>query len=362
MMFTEVDVFIGNNTMVDPAIYQYWLDGYTAPEAAKRIREKEHAVLGNTHEDLIISDVLDHYRSFQLIEKLLHNPMRLSEQWTFQITPKIQRLLIEKYYEFDDSVIREILGKKLSGRNRKDMDDVSDKTNVGLKSCRRQFDNVKRVYRTVEDLNGSLVQHISSHFLLPEPLAKKYAAVVYMSNNRFETNKRRLHYLKFDEFIHCAYEMMINWSCKKLDCKYEETAMDVDREFLQDLRDLRSLTERDYIDDHKIAVMRNIKGKVSEKIYLDLDAIFKNLSRNIINIASGLNHSKEMRDLFVDMVEKVIEPCKQIRLSNSDMEMFLKFYTDTALYIEAFSGNPPIKDVWTRFMVTLSSCVIKIYH
>ena len=28
-MFTEVDVFIGNNTLVDPAIYQHWLDGLT---------------------------------------------------------------------------------------------------------------------------------------------------------------------------------------------------------------------------------------------------------------------------------------------------------------------------------------------
>lgn len=80
-----------------------------AQEAAALVREKEHA-LGNTHEDLIISDVLDHYRSFQLIEKLLHNPTQLSEQWTFQITPKTQKILIDKYYDFDDSVIREILG------------------------------------------------------------------------------------------------------------------------------------------------------------------------------------------------------------------------------------------------------------
>jgi hypothetical protein len=29
MMFTEVDVFIGNNTLIDPDIYQYWLEGYT---------------------------------------------------------------------------------------------------------------------------------------------------------------------------------------------------------------------------------------------------------------------------------------------------------------------------------------------
>ena len=34
--------------------------------------------------------------------------------------------------------MRELLGKKLTGRLRKDLDDISEKTNVPLKSCRRQ--------------------------------------------------------------------------------------------------------------------------------------------------------------------------------------------------------------------------------
>jgi hypothetical protein len=29
MLYTELDVFIGNNTLICPDIYQYWLDGYT---------------------------------------------------------------------------------------------------------------------------------------------------------------------------------------------------------------------------------------------------------------------------------------------------------------------------------------------
>lgn len=41
-----------------------------------------------------------------------------------------------RYYEFDNSVIRELLGKKLTSRHRKDLDEVSEKTGVSLKSCR----------------------------------------------------------------------------------------------------------------------------------------------------------------------------------------------------------------------------------
>jgi len=43
-----------------------------------------------------------------------------------------------RYYQFDKEVVRELLGKKLTGRLRKDLDDISEKTNIPLKSCRRQ--------------------------------------------------------------------------------------------------------------------------------------------------------------------------------------------------------------------------------
>ncbi|CAG2100962.1 unnamed protein product [Medioppia subpectinata] len=336
MMFTEVDVFIGNNTLIDPQIYQYWLEGNTAQEASRLVRNKEKTVLGLVHEDLVISDILDQYRTFLLIEKLLPAPTQLSEQWTHQLTPTTQRILVEKYYDFEDSVIREILGKKLSGRNRKDLDDVSDKTAVGIKSCRRQFDNVKRVYKTVEDMSGNLSLNIQTNFLLPKNLAQKYAAVVYIANNRFETNKRKLQYLQFSDFLHCSTEMMANWSCSDPECKYEETAMDIDREFLQNLREFRVLLEREAIDEHKTLVMRILKAKVSDRKLADIDSMFKSLSRNVINIAYGLNHSKEMRDLFLDIVEKIIEPSKNAKLSVSDMTLLMTQYKEGPQFMEPF--------------------------
>jgi hypothetical protein len=52
------------------------------------------------------------------------------------------------------------------------MDEVAEKTGITLKSCRRQYDNVKRVFKIVEDLPGSLAINIKQHFLLSEDLAK----------------------------------------------------------------------------------------------------------------------------------------------------------------------------------------------
>ena len=36
---------------------------------------------------------------------------------------------------------------------------------------------------------------------------RKYAAVVFVAVNRFETNKRKLQYLNFSDFYHCAHQV-----------------------------------------------------------------------------------------------------------------------------------------------------------
>lgn len=47
--------------------------------------------------DLVTSDVLDHYRTYSLLEKLLSDPPKVQEQLSFQIDPETKQLLIEKY-------------------------------------------------------------------------------------------------------------------------------------------------------------------------------------------------------------------------------------------------------------------------
>ena len=76
------------------------------------------------------------------------------------------------YYEYDPAVIREILCHKLTQRQRKDLDDISEKTNVRVKSCRRQFDNLKRIIRTIDEMRGPLVKNITENFCLSTKMAE----------------------------------------------------------------------------------------------------------------------------------------------------------------------------------------------
>lgn len=46
--------------------------------------------------ELIASDVLDHYRTYSLLERFLYTPVKLAEQPSFQLEPQSQQLLIDK--------------------------------------------------------------------------------------------------------------------------------------------------------------------------------------------------------------------------------------------------------------------------
>lgn len=356
-MFGEVDVFISNYTLVDPEVYQLWIDGSSSSEAVKSLQEGGVIHQTGASLELVESDVLDHYRTYSLLEKLLHNPPKLSEQLAFQIEPQTRGFLIEKYYDFDDAVIRELLGKKLSSRHRKDLDEVSEKTRVQLKSCRRQFDNVKRVFKTVEEMQGSVVKNVRKLFLLPEPLARRYGAVVFLACMRFETGKRKLQYLTFPDFCHCAQVMMSSWTYK--DSQQDTDDTDLDREFLMDIRELRVISEKE--KEHKHLVCKRLKPQLLERSYQELESNFRSYSRSIVGIACNLHRSRDSRNLFMDLVERCIEPWRQAHWSHNDLSNFLSVYTSTAQELDVFQEND-LKAAWNRYMTVISSCLLRMFH
>ncbi|RXM91724.1 Acidic fibroblast growth factor intracellular-binding protein [Acipenser ruthenus] len=197
--------------------------------------------------------------------------------------------LAGRYYAFDEAFVREVLGKKLSKGTKKDLDDVSAKTGITLKSCRRQFDNFKRVFKVVEEMKGPLVENIHQNFLLSDRLASMV----------------------------------------------EDMDVDLDKEFLQDLKDLKVLiTDKDMMDQHKSLVCTALRGKL--QVFSEMEGSFKNLSRGLVNIAGKLMNNKDVRDLFIDLVEKFIEPCKSDKWSLNDVRLFLTQHTNSVRALDAF--------------------------
>ncbi|KAK2500064.1 hypothetical protein MC885_010464 [Smutsia gigantea] len=95
-MTSELDIFVGNTTLIDEDVYRLWLDGYSVSDAvALRVRSGILEQTGATAA-VLQSDTMDHYRTFHMLERLLHAPPKLLHQLIFQIPPSRQALLIER--------------------------------------------------------------------------------------------------------------------------------------------------------------------------------------------------------------------------------------------------------------------------
>ena len=185
--------------------------------------------------------------------------------------------MIESYHSLDPGFSREILGRKLNSKLRKDLDEVSEKTGILVRSCRRQFDNIKKVFKAVEDVAPkNYVNTILNTFELSKSLAEKYAALVFAGNIsqfhekkivfelnftnlfaasfRLELTKKKLAYLTFDQVKQVILMLVNEWGDK--DEAQEPT---LDKEFLASLKDIKVLLDRE--KEHKNAVISALKTR-----------------------------------------------------------------------------------------------------
>ena len=124
-------------------------------------------------------------------------PFNFSAQFQF-IDECTKERLIESYYDLDGLLCREIVGKKLSSRLRKDLDEICEKISttdksvvacgagaVGLrlKSARRQFDNVKRVFKTIEEMGGDYVTNIKNQVIFPNTSNDHRISIIFLRDN-----------------------------------------------------------------------------------------------------------------------------------------------------------------------------------
>lgn len=121
-----MDVFVGNNLIIDFDIYSLWVDGYSVDECKRQIMRRmnntttssptslggsEHAGFSTSlssssssppmiretfKESIVLKDITDHYFIFNKLEQYLYSPPRLKEQLLFQMSEEIVNKLIEK--------------------------------------------------------------------------------------------------------------------------------------------------------------------------------------------------------------------------------------------------------------------------
>ena len=317
--------------------------------------------------------IMTQYRQYEMLEPFLNNPLVLKTQLLFPLSPDSMKFLIGKvvnldsYYDYDEKVIRDLLGKKLTQRVRKDLDDVSQKTGVPIMGCRRMFDNLKRVIKKVEDVEGPTVNTIMNHFKIPRELACQYANIMFINYHRLDTTKRRLLNFRFSDF---EYGIAINVAASVFSSYFTLSDPDeIDASLSQDARDLKTVlfNHKESIEPFRNQVSQLLinQGYVTLVEQGGLQA-YRILLKNILMLGASLGNGKEFRDLFSSIVEKVVDPAVSFGWSSQDLEVFL----DTVLIVFDTSSKAGLhtniqkrfKGSFTRLIQAIKLCAVRFYQ
>jgi len=236
------------------------------------------------------------------------------------------------------------------------LDEVSEKTQIRLRSCRRQFDNIKRISRAIEEHKN--VNVFKDIFLLQEKMIDRYAAIVFLTDSHFDIQKRKLNHLTLDDLIFCSNQMLKNWSNNSdptIEC-------DISKEFLIDLKDLKVLIDRDYLEEHRGYILTSVNIRRNPSFNRSVSENFKELSKAVIEIGCSINHSKEMKDLFIDLYEQIIEPCKEKNWNRNDCKLFLDEYRNSACQLSICKEDKELFKIFNRYTETVTSCILQMYQ
>ena len=217
---------------------------------------------------------------------------------------------------------------------------------------------------------------LTKHFLFNDILVDKYYPLLAVFLVRFETTKKRLQYLTFDNIIVCTEYIFESWRCTPADYHNSSAVVgaggdrlvdvdEIDRHFVQELRDMRNVAlDKDVQDLQKGFIVSRLEQQACTLHFIkSVDTNFRTVSRNLFTLASGLSQSKEFRDIFNDLVEKVIEPIKTFEWSSKELDVFFTaFITSWGDFKDDVTLNTRKYDaVYIRYMEVMKKCILEMY-
>ena len=369
----ELFVCITSPPPFEEDVFMRWVKGEASDQRVTKsdsssIFQFRHPAISSFADDL---SRIEQYRVFDVLEHFMCQPLLLNSQMMIQIPLNVQNFIIQRYWGLNDSVVREIVYKRLN-KSRKDLDDVSDTTGLNLKSVTRQFDNLKRIYTFIEDNQWqcNILGSIQSSFLLDPLLARKYSCVLFLQYSKFNlTSKKRMQRVCGDGLEKCAaltlvflgsdnesfYKSVLNEYFSKVEDKitmdavsspiiYYDVLLDdescwpivwqifghidtveLDKQMLINLRDLRQILTGEVLDVACNLVKQAVIAKgglIASRRSLDLPRI-RTVLKSLILIGGHLSQTREFRDIFEDILTKVVEYLEEASLTPTEINIFL---------------------------------------
>ncbi|EGD77798.1 fibpl protein [Salpingoeca rosetta] len=338
-----LSVWVSDHPSFSPEVLESWVNGLSVHDAAAR--RQDTADFPRISPEIVLADTRDQYMLFRQLEPFFHEPRSLAQQDIYPLSEDDCRHLLFSYYQYDANFMLLILGKQLSKGMRKDLDELADETHLALTSCNRQFDNLRRIWKAVEDQPGPLVNVIQQQFLLNPSQAKDYAAMVFITDNRLAVDKKVLSAVPLSVFLDCAHEFMRSWTSVN---DPHGNDQDLQKRFLQELRELKyNITGSREVLEHFNAALRANPPAVSASRLAHVYGVV----RRVIQIGGGLSYSKEWRDIFEDLEQEVVQPLREDRWTLVETGQLMKTIK------ESYHHAPLPADLRHRAAVTFDTFI-----
>ena len=221
---TAANVGILSPPIIDIQSFSLWLSGLTPQIAADRIIKidfgEEYDSKDKESARLYREETVDRFRTYFLLENSLKTPRLLNRNrylFSASISEVQKRDLVSKYYSFDSRVFRHFLGRKLTNKFQKDLDDVRDEVGIPLRSVRRQFDNLRRVFDFYDDVGDNVVMTTQTlleiEYFLPDHLSRAYSCALFLLVHRFQLqiSKKKYQLLTWEDCCFVAEQIMLHW-------------------------------------------------------------------------------------------------------------------------------------------------------
>ncbi|KAL0491329.1 hypothetical protein AKO1_009882 [Acrasis kona] len=399
----SLNVFFSDPILINQYIFEQWLRGFTVESTTRIVKAKQaQNAVEEKYFYLVQNEIVYQYRIFDQIVKLLADPCMFMAQGSsceVQIPPSVRRRLIEKYFSYDEAVFRELIGRKLNDRSRKDLDDISEQTGVEMISCRRQYDNLRSVQKFFKDGHmlvnptmATIYNVVEEKFVLPKRLARHYGVCAFLCHHRLDITKRKLSNFDFSLFRYFAKRMIKYWTKngssnqipvqQLVDTSPSSSTssgnnsgsfmiptntslliLTLDFYILRDLKAVLYNHKTRLAEFQEMVIARTMGLNIKNERVTRLEERFPILLKNLLNIGAGLIQPKELRDFFIDILEKFVEILKQVPLSEDETKLFCdaligSFHDLNSLRIHAKSKflTPwdlfmfVVKDVSVRFV------------
>ncbi|CAM9493367.1 unnamed protein product [Chrysoparadoxa australica] len=432
---TLFDVVVSDPPAVSTSLFRTWCDGWSVQQAVKlrvssfrqemaqssnrlgkvhgyefSVRRRSSSVEATSEHDtareqaqlemLFSQDTRDLYHVYDTLEHFLCEPTLLQGQIMIPMSVSMQQALLHDYYSFDAAVLRELLGKKLGSKSRKDLDDVAESTRSALKSCRRQFDNLRRMMTFLDDsyqFHCMAVREIQENFLLQPSLAAQYTACTYLLHHKVQlhTSRGTTANLSAQSLCWCATGMLNCWVGSGVqvtvaddDEKRRNNALglmtaqeykehlqpylveglrevwgfSIDKVLASSLQRIRSLLcgeHRGQSLDRMVAqVMVALKPFISSHKQAGLGTSLKTVLNRVLHIGAHVSQSKEQRDILEDIASKVTDPLNSAGLDSMDMVRLCNELV-TAFETIAVTDLPDFPmEQWKRYMGGVKVCLL----